>query len=231
VIPRRSTSSWPTRSTSSAAARIQLEATNEQIGDLETERDMSRAFTIQPPPAPADPFLAGADHDHLHGRHRPLLPLVLVLARRLWVRGPRREMLDFENSPRLQRIEQAIESIAVEVERIGEAQRFTTKLLADRQPDAARASASPASRAGTSLRTDRGPRSLVRRARLRTRPGREETADAAAPSSPAPQPRSRLSSRGLRGSCRSRRRPAQAVTSRRWSSSSFARMRTLSSCA
>ena len=44
---------------------------------------------------------------------------------------------DLENSPRLQRIEQAIESIAVEVERIGEAQRFTTKLLADRQPAAA----------------------------------------------------------------------------------------------
>ena len=66
-----------------------------------------------------------------------LLPLVLVLARRLWVRSPRREMLDLENSPRLQRIEQAVESIAVEVERIGEAQRFTTKLLADRQPDAA----------------------------------------------------------------------------------------------
>jgi len=65
-----------------------------------------------------------------------MLPLVLVLARRLWVRGPRRDMLDLENSPRLQRIEQAIESIAVEVERIGEAQRFTTKLLADRQPDA-----------------------------------------------------------------------------------------------
>jgi hypothetical protein len=33
-------------------------------------------------------------------------------------------------------MEQAIESIALEVERIGEAQRFTTKLLADKQPDA-----------------------------------------------------------------------------------------------
>jgi hypothetical protein len=48
-----------------------------------------------------------------------------------------RPAVDLENSPRLQRIEQAIESIAVEVERIGEAQRFTTKLLAERQPDAA----------------------------------------------------------------------------------------------
>jgi hypothetical protein len=65
-----------------------------------------------------------------------VLPLVLVLARRLWVRGPRREAMDLENSPRLQRIEQAVEAIAVEVERIGEAQRFTTKLLSDRHAEA-----------------------------------------------------------------------------------------------
>ena len=120
-----------------ADARIQLEATQEQIGDLETERDMSRAFTLAPPPGPApDPVL-----EHIgiiySGGILLLLPLVLVLARRLWIRSPRREVLDFENSPRLQRIEQAIEAIAVEVERIGEAQRFTTKLLAERQPDAA----------------------------------------------------------------------------------------------
>jgi hypothetical protein len=121
-----------------AEARIQLEATNDQIGDLETERDMSRAFTIQPPPAPADPFLGPEQITLISmGGLVLMLPLVLVLARRLWVRSPRRELLDFEQSPRLQRIEQAIESIAVEVERIGEAQRFTTKLLADRQPAAA----------------------------------------------------------------------------------------------
>ena len=121
-----------------AEARIQLEATQQQIGDLETERDMSRAFMIQPPPPPGDPFLGPEQITTIYtGGVILLLPLVLVLARRLWVRGPRREMLDFENSPRLQRIEQAIESIAVEVERIGEAQRFTTKLLAERQPDAA----------------------------------------------------------------------------------------------
>ena len=33
---------------------------------------------------------------------------------------------------RLERIEQAVDSIAVEVERISEGQRFTTKLLSDR---------------------------------------------------------------------------------------------------
>ena len=40
---------------------------------------------------------------------------------------------------RLARIEQAVESIAIEVERISEGQRFTTRLLADRaQADQAR---------------------------------------------------------------------------------------------
>ena len=40
---------------------------------------------------------------------------------------------------RLARIEQAVEAIAIEVERISEGQRFTTKLLADRaQADQAR---------------------------------------------------------------------------------------------
>jgi hypothetical protein len=35
---------------------------------------------------------------------------------------------------RLERMELAIDSIAVEVERISEGQRFTTKLLSERQP-------------------------------------------------------------------------------------------------
>lgn len=35
---------------------------------------------------------------------------------------------------RLERMEQAIDSIAIEVERISEGQRFTTKLLAERIP-------------------------------------------------------------------------------------------------
>jgi hypothetical protein len=35
---------------------------------------------------------------------------------------------------RLERIEQAVDSIAIEIERISENQRFTTKLLNDRTP-------------------------------------------------------------------------------------------------
>jgi hypothetical protein len=38
---------------------------------------------------------------------------------------------------RLERMEQAVDSIAVEVERISEGQRFTTRLLAERVPPSA----------------------------------------------------------------------------------------------
>ena len=39
---------------------------------------------------------------------------------------------------RLARIEQAIDAMAVEMERVSEGQRFTTKLLSDRAPERAR---------------------------------------------------------------------------------------------
>lgn len=49
---------------------------------------------------------------------------------------------------RLARIEQAVDSIAVEVERISEAQRFTARLMAEGQrPAAVAAHASPEGRA------------------------------------------------------------------------------------
>jgi hypothetical protein len=46
-----------------------------------------------------------------------------------------------ELAARLAHMEQAIDAIAVEVERISEGQRFTTKLLAERAPDLMRTAA------------------------------------------------------------------------------------------
>jgi hypothetical protein len=136
--------------------QVQLEQINAQIDELQTERDLTRAFSLQGPPAKVatiatpDPFLGPKEIMTIgSGMFILALPLVLVLARRLGVRGVPRTAVDLENSPRLQRIEQAIESIAVEVERIGEAQRFTTKLLADRQPDAMARVAQPRKEPGT----------------------------------------------------------------------------------
>ena len=47
-------------------------------------------------------------------------------------RGPREPSVPPDVAARLERMEQAIDSIAIEVERISEGQRFTTKLLAER---------------------------------------------------------------------------------------------------
>jgi hypothetical protein len=59
------------------------------------------------------------------------VPIARAYARRL-DREPRTPALPPEVSGRLERMEQALDSIAIEVERISEAQRFTTKLLAER---------------------------------------------------------------------------------------------------
>jgi hypothetical protein len=61
-----------------------------------------------------------------------------VLRYRERVRAADREVFNpggIDTSQRLERIEQAIEAMAVEVERISEGQRFVTKLLAERGPE------------------------------------------------------------------------------------------------
>src|SRR5215212_5294431 len=59
------------------------------------------------------------------------VPIAKAYARRI-DRDPQRSSLPPELSGRLERMEQALDSIAVEVERISEGQRFTAKLLAER---------------------------------------------------------------------------------------------------
>ncbi|MCA0375028.1 MAG: hypothetical protein LCH84_05135 [Gemmatimonadetes bacterium] len=59
-------------------------------------------------------------------------PFAKAMARRIERRGESR--VPDEVARRLAAIEQAVESVAIEVERISEGQRFTTKLLAERQP-------------------------------------------------------------------------------------------------
>ena len=63
------------------------------------------------------------------------IPLV-----RVWTRRKDRESalapVDPVQAERLARIEHAVEAIAIEVERISEGQRFVTKLLAERAPEA-----------------------------------------------------------------------------------------------
>lgn len=72
-----------------------------------------------------------AMHALLHGVLL-LIPLSIYLSRRI---APR-ERLDFPRpvaaEQLLERMQQSVDAIAVEVERIGEAQRFNAKLIAER---------------------------------------------------------------------------------------------------
>jgi hypothetical protein len=59
-------------------------------------------------------------------------PLAIALARRIWRRGATAiTAFPQELTDRLNRLDQAVDSIAVEVERIGEGQRFVTRVLTD----------------------------------------------------------------------------------------------------
>jgi hypothetical protein len=62
-----------------------------------------------------------------------LLPLSVGFARRMWRRSAAAvAALPHELMDRLARLDQAVDSIAVEVERIGEGQRFVTRLMGER---------------------------------------------------------------------------------------------------
>jgi hypothetical protein len=88
--------------------------------------------TVQPPRPPR----SGPDPDivamGLVFTGLMLFPLVVAWARRLWRKHAVTIALTPELGERLQGLEQAVESVALEVERIGEGQRFVTQLMAER---------------------------------------------------------------------------------------------------
>jgi hypothetical protein len=59
------------------------------------------------------------------------VPIIRVISRRFLERAPRPAELSPDIAMRLERIEQAVDSIAIEVERISEGQRYTTKLMSE----------------------------------------------------------------------------------------------------
>lgn len=66
-----------------------------------------------------------------------LAPLAVGASRMMWKRasaGTVRHVMPPETAGRLERIEQAVEAIAVEVERVSEGQRFVTRLMSEAKP-------------------------------------------------------------------------------------------------
>ena len=120
----------------------QLEGRSARIGaDLEEAgRRLSTGFVasqippLPPPPTPPMDFpfelLAGVAIVFIVVA---VGPISLALARLIWKRAtaPRGANAAWDSNPRLDRLEQSVDAIAVEVERISEGQRYMTRLLAE----------------------------------------------------------------------------------------------------
>jgi len=67
-----------------------------------------------------------------------LFPLAIGVSRWIWKRAsePPRPRMDLDTAMKLERMQQSIDAMAIEIERISEGQRFVTKVLSQRQPDA-----------------------------------------------------------------------------------------------
>jgi len=63
------------------------------------------------------------------------LPFGRALVRRFIAPRPVQQLPPPADNERLERIERAVEAIAVEVERIAEGQRFVTRLMAENSPE------------------------------------------------------------------------------------------------
>jgi hypothetical protein len=111
------------------AVQKQLASANQQVASAAA---IPGAVVETPPPTPHGP---PEEVYELSGMFMVivLLPLSIALARRVWRRSSAAiTALPRELTDRLARLDQAVDSIAVEVERIGEGQRFVTRLMGER---------------------------------------------------------------------------------------------------
>jgi hypothetical protein len=68
-----------------------------------------------------------------------LMPIAVSMSRLLWKRSaqpPRTTPINSETAQRLERMEQAMDAIAVEMERVSEGQRFVTRILTEGRSEA-----------------------------------------------------------------------------------------------
>jgi cell division septum initiation protein DivIVA len=114
-----------------------IQEVNQQIAG--SEREIARVAGIPgaavEPPRPPEPDEGPEEAVAIIGTTFTLLvlfPLALAHARRIWRRSAKVvAALPGEMAERFTRLEQTVDSVAIEVERISEGQRFVTKLLAE----------------------------------------------------------------------------------------------------
>jgi hypothetical protein len=120
-------------------ARIAL--LDKQLIDLYTQKAVADANVVRanavpcavPPPVPRAPRTGPPEEAFVLGGFfivLVLFPLTIAYSRRIWRRSAKVIMgIPAELSERLNRLEESIDSVAIEVERVGEGQRFVTNLF------------------------------------------------------------------------------------------------------
>ena len=112
------------------------EETRSKIGVLRNSQDMQQTAPVGVAIAEDQTRIFGLRPNEFTGTLMVLFvfPIVIAISRWIWRRSPARPSREnvLEGSPQIARLEQAVEAIAIEVERISEAQRFSAKLLAER---------------------------------------------------------------------------------------------------
>lgn len=135
------TQSPPSSPVTNQNLQTELANLNAQLAGLQAQIAAKQAtFPSVPPRADRGTSNNRPDPDTIAGMLFVLtlafvIPASIAWARRLFRGGAHAASPPLaEIAPRLDRLEQAIDSIAIEVERISEGQRFVTKVLAEQQP-------------------------------------------------------------------------------------------------
>lgn len=129
----------------------QIQQTEMDLASARAQLQSRQGQTTMPAPDFPPSARRGMDPDLVAGMmfafiFAVLMPMSIAMARRIW-RGKRDITPRTEDtvSPRLDRLEQAIDAIAIEVERVSEGQRFVTKVLTERPQPVTRPATAPES--------------------------------------------------------------------------------------
>ena len=139
-----------------AQVNSELASTQAELMSVQARIALVRGQPVTPgvvavPPPATRPFLDRIDNDAITAMFvmttfAILVPLSIALSRRLWRRGPKDSVtgaaINGMNS-RLERLEQAVDAIAIEIERVSESQRFVAKVLVERPSSHAAPAAAP----------------------------------------------------------------------------------------
>ncbi len=94
-----------------------------------------------PPPRSNDEFAQGMAAGVFGVGFLLAIRWIYLRFRRRGVHAPRSQQISNDSTERLERLERGVESIAIEIERISEGQRFVTKLMSDSHSPAVPSSA------------------------------------------------------------------------------------------